>query len=275
LDLVARAYRIRWYARGLGAPLPLREAFRLNAWGDAAAGLTPLRLGGEPARLAGLLRAGVPAATAFLAIGLEVVVAYPVVFLFGGLLVWRYAPAWWAHAGPVLKAGLERGWPWAVAVLGTTILVWVLVARWKRVGIREPLRGAGRVRGAGWSAPVGPVLGGIVTSFVNVAARTAMLPLLALTVPEHPPVGVLFVGSFVLLYSQLVLPTPAGAGAVELGFLAGVAGDLGPGEAGLLLAWRFYTVGAGALLGVALAAHIFGTAPLLDALRRVVRRPAA
>ena len=75
-----------------------------------------------------------------------------------------------------------------------------------------------------------------------------MLPVLALTLPEHPPFGVMLVGSFVLLYAQLVLPTPAGAGAVDLGFLGGMAGDLGADETGLLLAWRFWTVGAGILL---------------------------
>jgi uncharacterized membrane protein YbhN (UPF0104 family) len=81
-------------------------------------------------------------------------------------------------------------------------------------------------------------------------------------------------GSFVLLYSQLVLPTPAGAGAVDLGFLSGMAGDLGAGNAALLIAWRFYTVGAGTLLGLGLAAHYFGVRPALQAISRLVRRPA-
>jgi hypothetical protein len=37
---------------------------------------------------------------------------------------------------------------------------------------------------------------------------------LALTLPDPPPMGPLALGSFALLYSQLVLPTPSGAGAV-------------------------------------------------------------
>jgi uncharacterized membrane protein YbhN (UPF0104 family) len=78
----------------------------------------------------------------------------------------------------------------------------------------------------------------------------------------------MLVGSFALLYSQLILPTPSGAGAVELGFLGGAAGDLGGSAGWLLLAWRFYTNGVGVLLGIGLAAHAFGW----PALRRLARR---
>ena len=92
-------------------------------------------------------------------------------------------------------------------------------------------------------------------SFLNLATRVAILPVLALTLPSPPAMGPLALGSFALLYSQLVLPTPSGAGAVELGFLGGAAGDLGTGEGWLLLAWRFYTNGIGVILGVALAAR--------------------
>lgn len=273
VDLLARAWRIRWYVEAQGEPLRVRDALVLNAWGDAAAGLTPMRLAGEPARLAGMLRAGLPATVSFMAIGLEVVVAYPVVFAVGGFLVWRYAPDWWSQAGPGLKQALARGWPWAAAVLLLTVLVWVVVWRRKRLVLREPARGKARIAALGAATPRWAILGGIPTSFVNVAARTCMLPVLALTLPEHPPFGVMLVGSFVLLYAQLVLPTPAGAGAVDLGFLGGMAGDLGADETGLLLAWRFWTVGAGILLGTALALHAVGAGPLLAAVRRVVRRP--
>ena len=59
-----------------------------------------------------------------------------------------------------------------------------------------------------------------------------------------------------------------GAGAVELGFLGGAAGDLGAEQGWLLLAWRVYTNGIGVVLGVALAAHIYGW----PALRQLVGR---
>jgi uncharacterized membrane protein YbhN (UPF0104 family) len=96
----------------------------------------------------------------------------------------------------------------------------------------------------------------------------AILPVLALTLPNPPSLGPLAVGSFALLYSQLVLPTPSGAGAVELGFLGGAAGDLGGSEGWLLLLWRFYTNGIGVILGVALASRIYGW----PALRRLAGR---
>jgi len=270
-DLVARAFRIRWYLAGLGHPVRLGQAFQLNAWGDAAAGLTPMRFGGEAARLAGILRAGVPATAGFMAVGLEVVVAYPVVFAFGAAIVALYAPEWWRHAGPALADKLAPGWPWVIGVLLFTLVVGLMAWRWKRVALREPRRAVQRVRHYWREMAWWPVAAGVPTSLFNVVARTLMLPVLALSLPSHPPIGVMLVGSFVLLYSQLVLPTPAGAGAVDLAFLGGMAGNLGPGEAGLLVAWRFYTVGGGALLGVALALHTFGVRPLVDAVRSVTR----
>ena len=113
-----------------------------------------------------------------------------------------------------------------------------------------------------------PLVASLPLSFLNVATRTAILPVLALTLPSPPEMGPMFLGSFALLYSQLVLPTPSGAGAVELGFLGGAAGDLGERAGWLLLAWRFYTNGVGVLLGVGFAAHTYGW----PALRRLARR---
>jgi uncharacterized membrane protein YbhN (UPF0104 family) len=106
--------------------------------------------------------------------------------------------------------------------------------------------------------PRWPLVASIPMSFINLATRVAILPVLALTLPDPPALGPLTVGSFALLYSQLILPTPSGAGAVELGFLGGAAGDLGPGDGGLLFAWRMYTNGIGVILGVVLAARIYG-----------------
>ena len=102
VDLLARAWRIQWIVQGLGHRMTLRDSFILNAFGDAACALTPLRIGGEPARLAGMLRSRVPATAAFVAISLEVLAAWPVIIVAAGWLIWRYAPAWWLLAGPRL-----------------------------------------------------------------------------------------------------------------------------------------------------------------------------
>jgi uncharacterized membrane protein YbhN (UPF0104 family) len=260
VDLLARSVRIRWYLRGLGADVSVGEALTATAWGDAAAGLTPLRFGGEAAKFAGLLRAGVRPSLAVVALALEAAVTYPLVAAFGLLLAWRFAPTWWAEAQPVISRTLGRGWPWLAGLAALTLALAWLGLRWRRAARRTPLEPASSWREAWRRVPAWAVLAGIPLSLFNILGRTAVLPLLALTLPAHPPFGVMLLGSFALLYSQLVLPMPAGAGAVDLGFLGGVAGNLGSGAGGLLLAWRSYTVGVGALLGLVLALRVLGWA---------------
>jgi uncharacterized membrane protein YbhN (UPF0104 family) len=268
-DLLARAWRIQWIVQGLGHRMTLWDSFVLNAFGDAACALTPLRLGGEPARLAGMLRSRVPAPAAFVAISLEVLAAWPVIIVAAGWLAWRYAPAWWMEAGPRLGAAAAAAWPWVVAVAILSVLAW----RWARRKVPSPaarqLRRPIRRAMVYWRRmPRWPLVASVPMSLINLATRVAILPVLALSLPSPPPMGPLALGSFALLYSQLVLPTPSGAGAVELGFLGGAAGDLGAQDGWLLLAWRFYTNGVGVLLGIALAVHIYGW----PALRQLVGR---
>jgi len=267
-DLLARAWRIQWIVQGLGHRMTLWDSFVLNAFGDAACALTPLRIGGEPARLAGMLRSRVPATAAFVAISLEVLAAWPVIIVAAGWLVWRYAPAWWLVAGPRLSAAAASAWPWVVAVVVASVVAWHAARRVASPAVRQLRRPVKRARVYWRRMPVWPLVASVPLSFINLATRVAILPVLALTLPSPPPLGPLAVGSFALLYSQLVLPTPSGAGAVELGFLGGAAGDLGGGEGWLLLVWRIYTNGIGVLLGVVLAARIYGW----PALRHLVGR---
>ena len=258
-DLLARAWRIQWIIRGLGHRISLWDSFVLNAFGDAACALTPLRIGGEPARLAGMLRSRVPAPAAFVAISLEVLAAWPVIIVAAGWLAWRYAPEWWQEAGPRLSAAAAAAWPWVVAVVILSWLAWrsarLKVASPAARQLRRPVR---RAMVYWRRMPRWPLVASVPMSLVNLATRVAILPVLALALPSPPPMGPLALGSFALLYSQLVLPTPSGAGAVELGFLGGAAGDLGADEGWLLLAWRVYTNGIGVVLGVVLAARVYG-----------------
>jgi uncharacterized membrane protein YbhN (UPF0104 family) len=106
--------------------------------------------------------------------------------------------------------------------------------------------------------PRWPLIASLPLSAYAMAARIAILPVLASTLPSPPAPGAVIFGSFALLYSQMILPTPSGAGVVELGFLGGAAGELGAEEGWILLAWRFYTNGVGLLLGIWLAASIYG-----------------
>ena len=93
--------------------------------------------------------------------------------------------------------------------------------------------------------PMWPLVASLPLSFLNLATRVADSPGARAHAAVAARLGPMLLGSFALLYSQLVLPTPSGAGAVELGFLGGAAGDLGERAGWLLLAWRFYTNGVG------------------------------
>jgi uncharacterized membrane protein YbhN (UPF0104 family) len=209
-----------------------------------------------------MLQAGVPATAAFVAVAVEVLAAWPVILLFATLLGWWYAPDWLAHAWPVLRSSIQGASGWVIAVVLATLLVGWMAARSIRTAshrVRRPLK---RLAVYWRRMPRWPIVASILCTLVNLISRTAILPLLALTLPDPPPLGALILGSFGLLYSQLIIPTPAGLGAVDLGLLGGAAGELGPANTRLLLAWRFYSVGIGALIGVGLALRIFGQAAL-------------
>ncbi len=258
LDMLVRVWRIQWIMQGLGSGIRFKDALVANAFGDAANALTPLRLGGEPARVAGLLRTGVRLTAALVGVTLEAVLSRLALIAVASWLIWRYAPAWWLTAGPSLSAAAAKAWPWLAVVLLIGILIWAYTRRvvspaTKR--LRRPLR---RVLVYLRRMPRGPLVASIPLSIMAIALRIAILPVLALTLPSPPAAGPLIFGSFALLYSQMVLPTPSGAGVVELGFLGGAAGELGAGEGWILLAWRFYTNGIGVMLGVWLAAGIYG-----------------
>jgi uncharacterized membrane protein YbhN (UPF0104 family) len=270
-DLLARAWRIQWIIQGLGYRLSVKDALVLNAFGDAACALTPLRIGGEPARLAGMLRSRVPATAAFVGISLEVLAAWPVIILAAAWLAWEYAPAWWISAGPRLGAAAEEAWPWVALVFLVSVLAW-RYARQVASPVGRHLRRPIKRALVYWRRmPWWPLMASLPLSLINLATRVAILPVLALTLPDPPAMGPMLLGSFALLYSQLLLPTPSGAGAVELGFLGGAAGDLGEHQGWLLLAWRWYTNGVGVVLGVWLAARIYGW----PAVRKLARQGAA
>jgi uncharacterized membrane protein YbhN (UPF0104 family) len=267
-DLMARVWRIQWIVQGLGHRMSAKDTFILNAFGDAACALTPLRIGGEPARLAGMLRSGVPAPAAFVGISFEVLAAWPVIILAVAWLGWQYAPAWWISVGPPLSAAAQGAWPWVALVVLASIVAWYYARRIASPVTRHLKRPVRRALVYWRRMPRWPLVASVPLSLINLVTRTAILPVLALTLAHPPALGPMMLGSFALLYSQLVLPTPSGAGAVELGFLGGAAGDLGDDQAWLLLAWRFYTNGIGVILGVWLAAQIYGW----PALRKLVRQ---
>ncbi len=248
LDVLARGLRFRALV-----PMPLARAVRVTIFGDAAGVLTPAGIGADPVRFAAYRGSG--------AAGSAVLAAFVTEFsLSVGALV----------AGAIILSGLFAGAAgelahrlaalvapsWAVRALAFGVLPAVIsVAAAIRLRRRLPPTLVYHLRDV-WAAvrsarPALLVIAGGLT-LVSLAARTAVLPVLAAGLPGVRA-GMLIVGSYLLLLGQAVIPTPAGAGGVELGFLAGFSGSLAGGDAGrLLLAWRSYTVllalGAGVLL---------------------------
>jgi uncharacterized membrane protein YbhN (UPF0104 family) len=249
LDQIARALRIKWLTEAIGHPFRGRAALVTNAIGDAACAVTPMRLGGEPARLGAMLRFGIPATASFIAVAFEVITMWPVIILMAITVAVLFAPGWLEQSAPALLSGLGRLWGWFVLAGVVSLLIWVLVRRAVHVTPRVTRRPWRRARVYWRRMPPGPVVAAVILAIINLSARTAILPVLMMTLPEPPPLGPAILGSFALLYSQLILPTPSGAGVVDLGFLAGAAGQVQGGEVELLVWWRFYTSLVGIILG--------------------------
>lgn len=269
VDVLARGVRLRFLLRGAGHRLRLGMLCESILFGDAAAATTPMRLGGEPARWLGLRGGGVPAGVAAAVLALEMVTYLSIVFLSGALAAWTLGGAWWAGVGPRMASRAQDVLPWAAAVVAASAAVWLWARRRPRVRAVSAPPQLSAVRGAlGW-----PLAAAVPLTLVSIAARLGMLPVLAQTLPAPPPVSVLVLGSFALVYGQLFFPTPGGAGAVELLAAAGTAGELGGSGGAVFLAWRAVTTGIPVVLGYGLALRRYGG----GAVRNVLRgpRPAA
>ena len=251
-DIVVRAARIRRLVPDGGRPaLTFAHAVALNAYGDAAAAITPGRLGGDPARFAGFRRAGIDTPRAIAALAVEALIDWVLLVLASVALAAAFEDT--VALGARRLVALAAGPQARVLVAIALALAVVSAVAWRRWRHRVPpallMSLAAAWRQARALGP-GTVLGAASLTTLSMVLRTAILPVLAAGIPGLDPQAVL-VGSFALLYGQLVVPTPAGAGAVELGFLGG----FGPGGAALLVAWRAYTLLLPAGLGAVLAAR--------------------
>lgn len=273
LDQVVRALRIRLLTGALGHPLGFRDAIAANAIGDTASAITPMRIGGEPARLASFLKFRIPATASFVAQAFEVITQWPMVLLSAvGIGIWA-APGWLGQTAPLLLAGLRRTWIVVAALAAISAGIWLLVRRAVRVAPRIAQRPWRRVRVYGRRLPASTLVASALLGFLNVAARIAILPVLLMTLPDPPPLGPAILGSFALLYSQLALPTPSGAGVVDIGLLAGAAGSTGGSGVAILLWWRTYTTFVGVAIGAWFALRSFGWQAIRVAISRLSRRP--
>ena len=273
VDFAIRTWRTQLFLLGLGYRLPFREVLVQSAIGETASSLTPLRAGGEPARIWAMARQGVPARVGLVAVGVELLATSAIILLTAIVLGVTVAADWWAATGPELARSSARSWPWLVVTTAATFVAWLAVGRFRpdllRAAREELAEARGHLRDI--AAPI--YVATVPITLANIAARVAILPLLTQTLDQPPPLVATVVGSFALLYAQAVIPTPAGAGAVELGFLGGAAGNLGAAEAEILVAWRIYTTVLGAMLGVVLGAWRFHSDVVSVVLRRRGRSP--
>ena len=274
IDVLARGLRTRACLRGAGCALPLGRVVEVDLTAEAASALSPFRLAGEPVRIAGMVYAGAPLNATVVTSATEGAVNGLAILLVGLVLVFGFAPEWWHQVGPMLLRRAGRAAPLVVLVVTAVLLgIWFIRRRSRNV-LPEDWHWRGRVREALrlWAGmPRATLVSAVLLSVVSVSSRTLLLPLLAVAVPGHADFGVIWVGSFMMGYSQLLLPTPGGAGAVELAFLGGMAGDPGASPAPLLVAWRGYSLGVATVIGTALALQRYGARPVLTLVRDRLR----
>jgi uncharacterized membrane protein YbhN (UPF0104 family) len=267
VDLVARAWRFQWILRGMRFEVPFMEVLALNTVGDAASAVTPLRLGGEPARLAALTHAKVPLSAGIVAAVVEVLVMWPLVIAVAGWLALVYAPSWWRAARPLLESRMTGSWIWIAVALAVIALVWWGAVRLSARSGGAVQRGTRRAWAYYRRMSAWPLVASVPLTLVSLAARVAILPVLALTLAHPPAMGPLIFASLILTYGQLALPTPSGAGLVEIGFLGGAAGDMGARYGSILFVWRFYTTILLIALGIGLGVMQYGS----DAISAIMR----
>jgi uncharacterized membrane protein YbhN (UPF0104 family) len=260
LDVVVRAWRIQLAAWTSGGGLRFWPAVRLNLYGEAAATLTPNRLGGEAARFAGLTEAGLRPVTALVAVGVEVAAEWPVFLLLVGVLVVHYVPDWRLAAQHWLRRHVATDLVMIELVaLGALLIIYLIQRLAKPGAIRHRVRRQWRValahvrRAPLWVQAVNAVL-----TAVSLVARALILPALAWGIADAPPFGQMVFGALALLASPVLVPLPSGGGGIEVVFLSGFAGDFGRHAVLMLVWWRFYSVILLTAAGVYLMIHSLG-----------------
>lgn len=185
-DVIARVFRLQLFLKGTGHKVRFYDVMVINFFGDAAAALTPLRIGGQPARLWGLTRAGVPATAGIVAMGMEVITMYPIILVAGIVIALMFAPEWWATTGPHMTEAVAGIWPWIGAIVVLSVVAW-----W--VGKRFAPKFASSFGSDLMTAvtavrrmPLWMLLASVPLTLVNLGARVAILPVLVSTLPDPP-----------------------------------------------------------------------------------------
>lgn len=253
-DLALRSARVHALVRVAGARLSAQDALTLTAFGDAAAVVTPWRAGGEVARVLSARLSGVPVPVSVVVMAIESAIGYLLAALVGAWLMAAYGGDWLASLDGV-RVELPLAWIRAMAVLAYVVLSVVIAVPAARARVLDAIRGVAAAVRSLRALPPGAIAWCVVLSAASLASRVLVLPILAMG-SASAGFGVLTLVSFALLHAQVALPTPGGAGPIELVFLKGGAG-VSHGIA-LLGWWRVYVTVLPLAVGFSLAAIVHG-----------------
>jgi uncharacterized membrane protein YbhN (UPF0104 family) len=232
-----------------------------------------MRLGGEPARILGAKHDGVSVRHAVLALALENALTYLILTPAAAIVAARFGKDWWSTVAPHLDLRLVRGLAVTLLVI---IAVWVVYALWRRRRSRREhhptmIGELRRIVADLLSFPLPLLLFCCLLTAISLVARVAILPVLVSSTPEPPSLGVATLASLGLLYGQLAIPTPSGAGPIDVAVLAGAAG-VSSMTVDLLAAWRLYTAVLPTAAGLAVGTLFYGRTVFSVLLRRLSRQ---
>ena len=267
-ELLARGAKVWLSAIAMRIPMSYRLALRASAGGDFGAAITPNKSGAEPARYLIMTEDGMRPAQILLVIYAELFLEMISLALVAVALYFLFRNAGSTLIGVISAVGL-----YALFVLGTGALGWILSAKYGTTG--PPPRWARRLtlRGARWRkvqralTTLRAAISGIrhmrlgitalalLTSILHIGLRIAILPAIVYSLGERQvPLAPLVLWPVALMWGSAVSPLPGGGGAVEVGFKAALEHSIPARIFGATLVWwRFYTFYLFILLG-ALAA---------------------
>ncbi len=247
LDVVVRALRTR-----LLLPVAISRVLAVNTCGDAVAALTPGRVGGDPIRYFGYVRAGAPTPAILATFGIEIV-ADAVVLVAVGILLSLLFPAAVREIVASSLRLVRSPHAWlviailALAVAGSAVLAHRLLPR----GLSRLLVSLGEAWRHARTRSAAVLAGATLLTLASLIARGAVLPVLLAATPGLGA-GTVILASALLVYGQALAPTPAGAGVVEVGFLVGLQQIPAGALPALILLWRTYTLALGVVAGTTL-----------------------
>jgi glycosyltransferase 2 family protein len=267
-ELLARGAKVWLSAIAMRIPMSYRLALRASAGGDFGAAITPNKSGAEPARYLIMTEDGMRPAQILLVIYAELFLEMISLALVAVALYFLFRNAGSTLIGVISAVGL-----YALFVLGTGALGWILSAKYGNTG--PPPRWARRLklRGARWRkvqralATLRTAISGIrhmrigmtavalLASMLHIGLRIAILPVIVYSLGEKQvPLAPLVLWPVALMWGSAVSPLPGGGGAIEVGFKAALEHSIPARIFGAaLIWWRFYTFYLFILLG-ALAA---------------------